>query len=49
MSYAFAERWNLYIGINDFVFECIQIGIFNSIGNTIFILNIFTYYAKYMP
>ena len=49
MGYAFAERWNVYIGVNDFVFECIQIGMFNSIANTIFILNIFTYYAKYMP
>lgn len=49
MNYMFAVRMNLKIGISDFIFEFIQIGILNTLGNTILYLNIFSFIAKLMP
>jgi MFS-type transporter involved in bile tolerance (Atg22 family) len=49
MNYMFAARMNLEIGISDFIFEFIQIGILNTLGNTILYLNIFSFIAKLMP
>ena len=49
MNCMYAWRINLQLGISDFIFESIQLGIIANIAGVIINLNIYSYCAKNCP
>ena len=49
MNCMYAERLNLQLGISDFVFESIHVGIVNNVAGVIINLKIYLYCSKCCP